>query len=260
MDDTIFDCEKTIFLVKGSSATIKVDGSKGARLNTKNGVVLQVMDNDDPGPVNLNGVMVNKGVYHEPAEAPAKAKDFDITASNDTDVKAAFLNIALNGDFYNSFTGAKKSGNMAGAVSPSGGTPTAGAAPAGAAPAGGSSRGSVSGKNLNLTFESVIITGVISTSSAKHTRDTITGADYALLGEVTNTPSEAVNNGMIVSMVNTTWTVTGTSYLTSLTLDNGSAIKAKEGYGVTLTVNGVKKAIGPGAYKGNIVITVTKNS
>lgn len=262
MDDTIFDCEKTIFLVKGSSATIKVDGSKGARLNTKNGVVLQVMDNDDPGPVNLDGVMVNKGVYHEPAEAPVRAKDFDVTAANDTDVKAAFSNIALSGDFYNSFTGAKKSGNMAGAVSPGGsaGSPAGGAIAAGAAPAGGGSRGSSSGKNLNLTFESAVITGVISASSAKHTKDTITAEDYALLGEVANTPSEAVNNGMIVSMVNSTWTVTGTSYLTNLTLDNGSAIKAKEGYGVTLTVNGAKKAIGPGMYKGNIVITLTKKS
>jgi hypothetical protein len=264
MDDTVFDCEKTIFLVKGSSATIKVDGSKGARLNTKNGVVLQVMDNDDPGPVNVDGVMVNKGVYHEPAEAPARAKDFDVTAANDTDVKAAFSNIVLKGDFYNSFTGVKKSGNMAGAVSPSssagspaGGAPAAGAA-AGAAPAGGGSRSSASGKNLNLSFESAVITGVISASSAKHTKDTITGADYALLGEVANTPSEAVNNGMIVSMINSTWTVTGTSYLTNLTLDNSSAIKAKEGYIVTLTVNGVKKAIGPGVYKGNVMITATK--
>jgi hypothetical protein len=116
--------------------------------------------------------------------------------------------------------------------------------------------GGASGKNLVLTFDKANITGVISASSAKHAKDTITAADYKLLGEVTNTPSEAVNNGVIVSLTGSTWTVSGTSYLTSLTIGEGSAIAAPEGSTVTMTVNGAKKAIVAGTYKGKIVLTV----
>ena len=111
-----------------------------------------------------------------------------------------------------------------------------------------------------LTFDKANITGIITASSAKHAKDTITSEDYKLLGEVSNTAIEAVNNGVIVTLTGSTWTVTGTSYLTSLTIGEGSSISAPEGYSVTMTVNGVKKAIGAGSYKGKIVLTVTKTA
>ena len=116
--------------------------------------------------------------------------------------------------------------------------------------------GGASGKNLVLTFNSANITGVISASTAKHAKDTITAEDYKLLGEVTNTPSAVVNNGVIVSMTGSTWTVTGASYLSSLTIGEGSSITAPEGKSVTMTVNGAAKPIKAGSYKGNIVLTV----
>jgi flagellar basal body rod protein FlgF len=77
---------------------------------------------------------------------------------------------------------------------------------------------------------------------------------------VIDTPRTAVNNGVIVTLTNgSRWTVTGTSYLTSLTIDEGSTITAPKGNKVTMMVDGVVKTIEPGGYKGKIVLTVTKS-
>jgi Tfp pilus assembly protein PilX len=87
----------------------------------------------------------------------------------------------------------------------------------------------------------------------------IASKNATYLGDVTNKPAPAVNNGMIVTLKGgTVWTVAGTSYLTSLTIDDGS-IAAPEGSKVMMTVNGVKTEIKPGkAYSGNIVLSVSK--
>jgi hypothetical protein len=81
-------------------------------------------------------------------------------------------------------------------------------------------------------------------------------ADYLLLGEVTNTPSPAINSGVIVSLTGSTWTVMRISYLTSLTLGEDSTIIAPEGHKLTMTVNGAPRPIKAGTYKGIIVLTV----
>jgi len=54
-----------------------------------------------------------------------------------------------------------------------------------------------------------------------------------------------------------TWEVTETTSLKSLTVTEGAAVKAHEGCSVTMTVDGVETPINPGAYKGKIVLTVT---
>ena len=80
-----------------------------------------------------------------------------------------------------------------------------------------------SGKNLDLTFDGSNVDGVISSSTSKHHQSTITSADYLQMGEVTNTPGAAVNNGVIVDLEGgTTWTVPSTSYLTKLTVSADS--------------------------------------
>jgi hypothetical protein len=238
MDDTVFETEKAIFLIKGSSTRIDVDGSKGVQLNPRNGIILQMMDQDDPGPrdadgnlpTDVNGKMFNTGVYTEPPP-PVRDKNFDVAASHESDVIATFADMTLKGDFYN-----------------------AGARSGGLSFMGGSS--GPSGRNLVLKLEDSRIAGVITASTARHAKDTITADDYLLLGEVTNTPSAAVNNGVIVSLAGSTWTVTGTSYLTSLTIGNDSAVTAPEGFKVTMTIDGAEKAIRAGTYKGNIMLSV----
>jgi hypothetical protein len=241
---TVFNTGETTFLDKGQAIAITVDGSQGARLNPGNGVILQVMDDDDPGAV--FPAMTNTGIYEEPTGAVTPQPDHDMTTADDDDALATFSNIDLTGDFYNAMRG-----DVAGPFGPP------------------------SPRNMALTFVNADITGVISASTAKHPLSTIeypigvdevTGLpyineghekDYKYLGVVTNTPSKAINNGVIVSLdADSSWTLTGTSYLTSLTLEEGSVVAGLYGAEVTMTVNGVETAIAPGAYSGAIVLAV----
>lgn len=235
-DGTIFDAGETTFLVKGTNANINVDGSKGAQLKTGNGVLLQLMDNDDPGPVMIDGVMYNTGVYHEPTGDAALDTTHNTTAvTSGTDTIANFSNITLSGNFYNSTRGGTSTDMTGKEVNLA--------------------------KNLSLNFDKAKITGVISASTAKHAIDTITSEEYKQLGEITNTSAAAINNGVIVSLTNgSTWTVTGNSYLTSLTIGKDSKITAPNGYKVNMKVNGYETNITSGTYNGKIEFTITQNN
>jgi hypothetical protein len=216
---TVVNSERATFLNKGQQTAITVDGSQGARLNPRDGVILQMIELDDPGPVNVDGKMLNVGVYTEPTGDPAKDSSFDTTTIHTSDGAASFTSIALKGDFYN---GMRK------------------------------------GKNMVLTFEDSTVEGVISATRAKHRVSSIDASAFYELGIVTNTAQAAVNNGAIVKLGGgSTWTVTGTSYLTSLTLASDAAVQAPRGKTVTMTVDGVETAIGAGGtYTGAITLTV----
>jgi hypothetical protein len=221
-----------------------VDGSKGAELNPGNGVILQVMDDDDPGVV--PPALTNTAIYVEPTGDVELQEGHNVTEADDSDALATLSNIALTGDFYNSMRG-----DVPGAFGPP------------------------SPRNMAITLVNADITGVISSSTATHLLNEIhppigvdetTGLpyinegheeDYKYLGMVTNTPGPAVNNGVIVSLdADSSWTLTGTCYLTGLGLDEGSVIAGLNGAGVTMTVDGVETAIAPGAYTGAIVLSV----
>ncbi|MGW3289231.1 hypothetical protein ACWDR3_31795 [Streptomyces sp. NPDC001002] len=216
---TVVNSERATFLNKGQQTTITVDGSKGARLAPRDGVILQMIELDDPGPVPVDGKMMNIGVYTEPTDDPTKDTTFDVTAVHATDGAAAFTAIALKGDFYN---GMRK------------------------------------GKNMVLTFEDASVEGVISATKAKHRVASIDATTFYELGIVTNTAQAAVNNGAIVRLNSgSRWTVTGTSYLTALTLAADATVRAPRGKSVTMTVDGTATAIAPGAsYTGAITLTV----
>ena len=216
---TRVDSPLATFLSKGQQTSITVDGSQGARLNPGNGIIMQVIDNDDPGPVVVDGNLVNQGVYTQPTGEPAKDAGFDVTAAHSTDAAADFSDIALTGDFYN---------------------------------------GMRADLNMVLTFDRSTVEGVISATLAEHHVSTITSANYEQLGVVSNTPQAVVNNGVIVKLGNgSRWIVTGTSYLSSLTLDAGSALVAPHGRKLTMTVDGAATAIAAGAvYSGAITLTV----
>ncbi|MCH5671885.1 hypothetical protein [Streptomyces gilvus] len=216
---TVVNSERATFLNKGQQTTISVDGSKGARLNPRDGVILQMIELDDPGPVNVNGKMMNVGVYTEPTGDPVKDSSFDTTAVHSTDGAATFTSIALKGDFYN---------------------------------------GMRTGRNMVLTFEDATVEGVISATRARHRVSSIDASTFYELGIVTNTPQAAVNNGAVVRLEGgSTWTVTGTSYLTALTIASDAAVRAPRGRTVTLTVDGTRKALNAGtSYTGALVLTV----
>ena len=218
--------DETVFLNKGQQATVTVDGSDGAKITTDSGVLYQLMDNDDPGPDFANG-MLNTGVYTEPTAAVVKNASFDVSAVHTTDAVTTFTDIALTGDLYNAFRG-----DIAG-------------------------MGPAQPRNLVVNLDGTSLKGVISASTATHHQSTITSADYRELGVVDNTAGAVVNNGVIVSLTGkSTWTVTGTSYLSSLTVEAGSKLVGANGKAATVTVDGVVTTPVAGVtYTGAITVT-----
>ena len=235
---TVFNTKEATFLDKGQAMSINVDGAKGVKLNPANGVLMQVMDDDDPGP-NF-ATMQNTNVYHEPAFPPSKVANWDLNTATDA-ATATFANIALKGDFYNAIT----------KLAPSG--------PPGAPPA------DPVGKNMVVTLNHASLQGTVTASEAHHSQADIGAADYRLLGEVTNTPHQAINNGVWLQLNSSRWTVAGTSYLTKLVIGQHSFVAAPAGHKLVVTVD--SDFDGPGApvattllpyhtYVGYITITV----
>ena len=215
---TVVNSPHATFLNKGQQIGVTVDGSKGARLNPGDGIIVQVIDNDDPGPVMVNGVLENAGVYTQPTGEPAKDKTFDVAVAHATDSVLSFTDIDLAGNFYNGMRG-----NL----------------------------------NLVLKFAGSQVDSVITATLAEHNVAKITSANWWELGAVANTPQPAINNGVLVALTaGSTWTVTGTSYLTALSLDATSSVAARRGGKVTMTVDGKQTAITPGtSYTGAIVVS-----
>ncbi len=89
-----------------SGLVVNVDGSEGAEIHVDNGIILQVMDSDSPGP--------SGNPYTEPTEDPVKEASFE-PASLDSAAVSNFKNIELVGDFFNSVGYTKTTGmlNMA---------------------------------------------------------------------------------------------------------------------------------------------------
>lgn len=227
VDDTVFNTGRAVFIDKGLMGTIFVDGSMGAQLNSRSGVIVQLMDTDDPGVVMVGGAMLNRGVFHEPKGPPARVEGFNPGLAQASDLHVTMANIDLRGDFFNGYRNGL-SGFSGGAKA--------------------------SGKNLVLTLFNVNLTGMVTSSQIAHAKDTIGENDYQLLGEVTNTPGAAINNGVILTLIDSNWHPTDTSYVNSLTIDAKSSISAANGGPVRITVNGKPVPNGPGVYTGDIVI------
>jgi len=217
---TTFNTAKTAFIVSGVPAVLNMDGSKGAQINPGNGVIMQVASDDQPP-----GMGQGDTGYEEPATDPKPIAGFDNTSPTGA-ATANFSNINLKGDFYNSVGWGKLTDKL----------------------------------NMALNLNKASLTGVISASVSHHPSPKIMKANQRDFHSITDTACPAVNNGVIVNLTNgSTWTVTGTSYLTSLTIAEGSTVTAPEGSKVTMTVNGVKKEIKAGKYSGKIELTVTKS-
>lgn len=108
--------------------------------------------------------------------------------------------------------------------------------------------------NVVLTFRNTDITGVISASTAKHLAPTLTPDTRELLSEVTNQVSPVVNNGVIVTLEGrSSWTVTGTSYLSSLSIDTDARVIGE------MMIDGMSVPLEPGTYRGNILVMARKD-
>jgi hypothetical protein len=268
---SVLNTASSSFVVKGSNTHVNIENSK---LHPDNGVILQLMDND--------GLDMRKGgtefkIPVGEVDTPISGRDMT-KADPKEDVFMTISSMEVTGNFFNSTTNLKANCREKGPMVPmnklpgmpfipelqdtsmGGGTGSAPGAAPGGAPAGAENFEDHQGvKNLDLKFSKAKVKGVISAATAAY-KDGLTviePANNREISAVTQTAHEPVNNGVIVSFdKDSVWTVTGTSYLTSLTVAKGAVIKAPEGQTLTMTVNGEKKAIANGIYTGKIVITV----
>ncbi|MFT4211085.1 MAG: hypothetical protein QM626_04360 [Microbacterium sp.] len=223
---TAFNTVGAVFLDKGDDTitNIAVDGSEGASLTSEEGTILQIMQTDNAGAENVdyNGATLasrENTTYTDTGEVDEDTS-WDLT-STDTNSQTEFslADSSVTGNFFN------------GAREP---------------------------KNLVLTLTDSTVDGLITSSSTSHRGiTTITRADWDQVSVVDNVASAPINNGVILTLDGSTWEVTGTSYLTSLTTDDESAIEGADGRGVSITVDGVETAIEPGVtYTGEIVVSL----
>lgn len=124
-------------------------------------------------------------------------------------------------------------------------------------------------QELEVSLVNCKLTGVISSSNTNHTDadgNFLPGGytveidssidTHLIVGRVRNTVSPTVNNPLSLKLSEgSIWTVTGTSYLTSLSIDATSKITACCG-AAYMTVNGVPTAIEAKEYKGEICIGI----
>jgi hypothetical protein len=234
------------FVVKGSHSYLNIDN---AILNPDNGVILQLMDNDEPG-MGPSRFIVPIG-----ADVPIPGRDLTV-ADPTTDFFMTVSNMEVNGDFYNSTTDLRANciENVPMSDMP-------GMSAEGPSDSGGDAEEDQQGvKNLDLKFVNAKVNGVISAATAAYKDGVviIDASNYGELSSVTQTAHEPVNNGVIVSLdKKSVWTVAGTSYLTSLTVAKGAVIKAQRGKTLTMMVDGVQTPINAGTYKGKIAIIVS---
>lgn len=273
--DSSFNTGKSTMVVKGSSGT--TFNIENASLEATNGVILQLMDNDDPS---MSSDFIDVSMYTQ-ADEPVSGRD--ITAVNPSkDVVMNISNSELKGNFFNSTTNLrskeskerpadlppkstiKAPGALAGSIPGEGDGPGGPGGPDGGVPMMGGPDPSAfadkaAPKNLGLNLVNVKLEGIIS-SALQAYRDGITYIDETTREELCNvkqTAAAPVNNGVSVTLDgNTVWTVTGKSYLTSLALADGAQIKAPAGKVLTITVNGSAKPVTAGFYKGIIELTV----
>lgn len=259
---SVFNTKSTAIQLKGGATDIVVDNAK---LNPANGIILQMIANDDPNQMGGGGGP--GGMPGAPGGAPGGAPQ-------------------------GGAPGGMPSGGGApgGAGGAPGGPGGAGGGMPGGGP-GGAGGGSAAGKDINaafsnmtltgdiinantassaltVTFKNATVTGAITTAKATHTLgpkgeavDMKHPELYYLIGDVKNTYCATDDKkGVTVSLDGkSVWSVDKTSYLTELTIAADGSITSPKGSKVTMTVDGVAKEIKAGTYKGKIVLTVAKS-
>lgn len=227
---SIINSVKAAIQFKSSSPSILVDN---AQLNSKSGVILQMMVNDDPNRMGGGGGAPGGAPSGQPAGAPAamaaNANANTTPGTSNQDLQATFKNVTLTGDFYNSLTSLSA---------------------------------------MNLSFENAQINGAICTATAEHAvgpkGEKLVMQDatdlYYLIGEEKETCAETQDaHGASATLdARSSWVVAKTSYLTSLNLAPGAKISAPKGQTLLMRVNGSSTPLKPGHYQGKITLEVVK--
>lgn len=221
--NSVFNTEQAVILVKSCTPAIRVDGAK---LNTKNGVILRVMENDDPYVDDPSAIGGPSGGMPTMGDMPDGApggmpEGMPEGMPGGGGVTAVFKNVTLKGDIIN---------------------------------------GDTASSGLQVTFEDSTITGAITTAVSTPV-GTPSQENYLLMGAVKNTYC-ATNDekGLVVTLGSgATWLADETSYLTGLTISEGATLTAPDGYRVVMKIDGRETPIQAGTYTGGIVIVVEKS-
>ncbi len=234
-DGTVVNSRRIGVMMHDGSGGGQLTIDKGTVFNTKS-TVIQIKGRRGANILVDNAKLNSESgvILQTMANDDPNMSDFNRTGGGrgfSRDVQATFSNMTMNGDIINGFT---RSGNVI------------------------------------VTFKNATITGAITTSTVKHVvgpnGEEVTSKTpelYYLIGQVTNVygakPEDPYGITVLLDQ-DSKWIVNKTCYLTSLNVTQGATITAPEGYSVTMTVDGVKTAIGARNYGGQIVLTVTKKS
>ena len=257
--DSAIRTRKSALCIKGSATQIIADHMV---MEPENGVLIQLMDDDQTG-MPYADFKIPMGVKDE----YMPGRDLS-TVSPTEDVNIELSNSVLSGDIYNSTTNIRATqystmGDMGRFHDELVGIlpmfdPDLPPMPS---PVAQRHNGDdlMGPKNLGLTLRNVQITGVISAAlqSYRPGLNRITELNREELSNVTQTAAPAVNNGVVLSLdKESVWTVTGTSYLTALVLEEGAKVVPADGHTLTMLVDGKETPIAPGTYRGHITMLI----
>ena len=213
---TEFSCGHQVFLMKGAKGhpvrpILKVNGAK---LHSECGILFQLMESDDAN--HISGRQGMAEFYEVPRVCPVLEEGFDPT---DPGAKGTiplfFSNMELAGDIYNTRW--------------------------------------TSGQNVSLTLENVRLSGVISSGIQSHRHlqpgARITKETAHEIGNVTAVAAPTQSNGMLVTLDGQScWTVTGTSFLSRITLRDPAQLAGR------LFVDGQEIFAPRGTYAGHLTV------
>ena len=225
LNGTVFNTNEAAIMIKSSAPIINVDHSQ---LNTKNGVLLQVMLSDDAGAGTNGGATV-----------------------------ANFSNETLSGDIFNSMTGAKVTFTPMGATE-------AQSKVVGGDLFVNLKNAKITGAITTATWKNYWQLNDIDNSKFSPFDQSVAsnyphiGTGTAVYGLPDNDNDGAIDPFGVKATVDatSTWVVSRTSYLTGLTIEAGASVVPPAGNKLRMTVNGKFQPILPGTYTGSIIISV----
>ena len=217
-----FNTRLTGILVKGRGAVVNLDD---AQINAGNGILLHAMVEDNPRKVEQK-LAAERAAHDKSGTRPDAPIVGERTVNpmgpdSGPDVVVNLKHAALVGDLLNTRTAEGE---------------------------------------LKVNLEATRLHGAISTGTQKPiTPMPLVRANFWQIGEVTTAlgPGPGPHGVAVALRDGASWTVTRTSYLSSLSLDSGSKILAPDGHRLTLKVDGTPTPIKPGAhYQGHLILEV----
>lgn len=256
IEDSAFDTGKSCICAKGSSTIVDV---RNTTFRAGNGTILQLMDCDEGG--------MNKVDFRVPLnEKDVKDPQRDLTVvSAEDDFTVNLTDCEISGNFYNSTTNIRAYqfsmvGGMGklhdlvlGVIPP---PPADMPSPVQMRHNGNDLKGAM---NLGVNLKNTRIEGIISAAEQAYAEGVlvITAENRDELSNVVQTAAAPVNNGVVVSIdAVSAWYVTGDSYITALSLEEGGILAAADGKTLRMTVDGKETAAAPGKYAGEIHLFV----